>query len=60
MTSPDQTYCSGCGLDPRFRTEPRDKAPSVRTVIIILLIAAVLAFLLWYIAALRASGMSDA
>jgi protein-S-isoprenylcysteine O-methyltransferase Ste14 len=60
MTSPDEKYCSGCGLDPRYRTEHRDANPSWRTVIIILLIAAALALLLWFIAALGASGMSDA
>jgi protein-S-isoprenylcysteine O-methyltransferase Ste14 len=59
MTSPDEAYCSACGLDPHYRTEHRDTGPSWRTVVIILLIAAALAFLLWFIAALGASGMSD-
>jgi hypothetical protein len=59
MTSPDETYCSACGLDPHDRTERQDTGLSWRTVVIILLIAAGLAFLLWFIAALGASGMSD-
>jgi len=62
MNPPQEAYCLKCSLDldPRvYQKHTTDSFPSTRTLVIILVIVVALGLLLWLIAAVGTSGLSD-
>jgi hypothetical protein len=61
MNQPKERYCSVCSLDldDRPASVEGHSSISTRTIVIVFLIIVALAFILWFIAALAAGGLSD-
>jgi hypothetical protein len=58
---PNERYCSACSLDLKKQTMPLEESSPIsrRAVVIILAIVVAAGLLLWFIAAIGASGLSD-